>query len=639
MLENLEAILESILSKKHSYKKQTWFDEGLLENNNHYKKDIMYDLQYYPFFQLNDFLKTLLKKKSIKVEQELIIEEAQLSWKDIVISIKYLFEENREWFSSIKELAQKVYEIVSQSTYDYIQSVSLEGIFINIILSNKYYQAVLKTLHNAQDEYGNVNFLNSTDVVMEFSSPNISKQMTIGHLRSTIIGAAMTNILAKSWANVYRWNYLGDWGTNFGKIAYSLCYQYQQWQIQGIIKSLKRDPISTLEQLYAGFKDIPNEKKEDEARYVFHLLEMWDEATFELWKIIKYYSLIDFQQVYKRLWVEFDLEYGESYTQSILEDIIKDIDDKNYLVSDQDAKIVYYVKKSDYKGTLKHDAAYYPLQKDEISWYEKDQLQVMVFEKKDGSTLYSTRDIASIFYRTQKLHKTVIYLEAGNEQYLHFLLVFTLAAALGYIDHNNINHIGHGLFLLGGEKMSSRKWNVHRLAELLDIIQENIFEEFGEKIDKWIAGKLSVSALVFNELKNDRQKDIEFNIENMTRLQWDTWTYIQYAMVRLQSLLAQLWNVEEEFADEIIAQEQSILKLLGFMPYVLKKSLEAQKPHLMAQHLLQIMREFNSYYTTGPKVLQLDDQEQSQKKYILQCLYFWIKSYFDLLLLPVVEKM
>lgn len=644
--EQLKQLIESIknIDLNSDY---TW--ENILKNIDsssvwfNLTKDQIKSLDYV-FYKLNENIRNTLLNNDIVLPQWEIIDLPNIAWPDFVLKVKEIFDLNKDRFGNIKQFSDSVVWLLNWSEIWYIKNFGVQWVFINIFVSEDFFSDILKNVVELDKNYWINDFMSWQKAIVEYSSPNMAKQMTVGHFRTTIIWQILSNLVQKSGANLCKWNYLGDWGTPYGKNIFALIYfstlnldsltdeqrtKYQWFVWEDLFDKLNQNPISTLEFLYSSFKEIADDTKEDKARAYFKLLEQWHPDVIKLWTIIREYSKIDFQNVYERLWVSFDTDLWESYTWFMVDEIVSDIEKSWYLLFNDWAYLVKFVK---------NWSDYIPVKSDEIS-DEKD-LSVMLIKKSDGTTLYATRDMVNLKFRWEILWANKLYYCVGNEQTLNFQLLFALADKLGYISKDNCFHVWNWLFLIWWEKMSSRKWNVHRMAELLDLVKEKITEDFGNS-DQILAEKLTISAVIFNEIKNDRSKDIEFNIENMTKINGDTWVYLQYSRARLNSLLEKIninWELRVENWD-FSTEEKELIKLVSIFVLLIKRSVNLTKPHVLAQYLLNICQKFNSWYANSPKIVDLSEEAKLIKYALLSSLKIVLDNWFELLNLPVVERM
>src|SRR3989338_10862759 len=275
-------------------------------------------------------------------------------------------------------------------------------------------------------------------VIVEYSSPNIAKPMHVGHLRSTIIGQALVNLYAALGAKVVAINYLGDWGTQFGKLLVA----YDQW---GSKVALKHNPIDEMLRVYVKFHEQvkKNPELEKQAQAAFYQLEKGNAKYVRQWKLFRQYSLVEFKGLYKRLRVNFNHWEGESMYQRLLKIIIKDLVTKNVATVNEDKSIVVL--------------------------FNDNKTPAMLIQKSDGASLYATRDLAALKARVKKYQPRLMLYVVANQQALYFEQLFTIANKAGLAPKTNLRHIKFGLVLgAGKKKMATREGEVIKLEELLN---------------------------------------------------------------------------------------------------------------------------------------------------------------------------
>ncbi|MBN2696880.1 MAG: arginine--tRNA ligase, partial [Bacilli bacterium] len=347
-------------------------------------------------------------------------------------------------FSLVKQLGKPLPEIVkvvadlidSSSFRKFFDQVEAVGGFINISLNkSSVARALIEEFSQSEDNYGASKLGMRKVVVIDYSSPNIAKPFSVGHLRSTIIGHAIGNLLEKCDYKVVRINHLGDFGTQFGKIIYA----YQHFGDEELVKA---NPIQELVKLYVEFHELAktNPEIEDEARKIFKELENNNPEYVRLWQWFRDESLKDYMQVYEKLDVKFDSYDGEAFYNDKMQPVIDELTEKNLLKEDQGAMIV--------------DLG--------------EELPPALIQKSDGSTLYITRDLAAIFYRKQTYDFDQVLYVVGNEQKLHFEQLKAVIRKLGYCFSEAIVHVNFGLVLQDGKKMSTRKGKIVKLTDVLD---------------------------------------------------------------------------------------------------------------------------------------------------------------------------
>jgi len=455
--------------------------------------------------------------------------------------------------------------------------------FLNIFLERKGLStSILNKIKDEQHDYGKQVLDHIETVAMDYSSPNIAKSFSVGHLRSTMIGNALKNIYQKLGYRVVGINHLGDWGTQFGKMIVA----YEKW---GHEEEVRKNPIQELQKLYLKFHD---EEKidptlEQQARDVFRLLELKDEKYTALWQWFKEVSLREFMAMYHLLGVSFDSYDGESFYNDKMDAAVLELEAKGLLKIDDGATIV--------------DLG--------------ESLPPALIKRTDGATLYITRDLAAILYRHRTYQANKVLYIVGNEQQLHFKQLKALTDLLGY--HFDIEHVNFGLVLIDGKKMSTRSG---KFARLEDVINQAIFEAKEAIIAKnpnlsnqdHVAKAVGIGAIIFNDLKNERHLDIEFNLENMLRFEGQTGPYLQYSSVRIESMIKEETIDLSKVSYDVYQEDHyfDIIKLLDQFPSVIQKAKETNSPNVIARYILLLAQSFNSFY--GKQRIIVEDIGQKQ---------------------------
>ncbi|MCR5705419.1 MAG: arginine--tRNA ligase [Acholeplasmatales bacterium] len=480
-------------------------------------------------------------------------------------------------FLVVKELKKPMPEVVSEAVEvikglsPFIKEVNPTGPFINIIVDKGVVaEAVLKNVYDKKDSYGDSNVGNGHTIVLDYSSPNIAKSFSIGHLRSTMIGNSLKLIFQKAGYKTVGIDYLGDWGTQFGKMIVA----YEMW---GDDEAIKRDPINELSKLYVRFNTEAEDKPEmdEQAREAFRKIELGDPKYVALWKWIREESLKESQQIYDLLGVTFDSYNGEAYYNDKMDPVVEELEEKGLLKEDQGAQIV------------------------ELG----DDLPPALIKRSDGGSLYITRDLAAVFDRMKCYNFDKCLYVVGNEQKLHFTQLKTVLKKMGYDYGDRIEHINFGLYLTGGTKMSTRKGNVVKLYDvLMDAIAQarKQIEEKNPNIENKddIARKVGIGAIVFNDLKNHRTNDIEFNLESMLKFEGQTGPYLQYTGVRIFSIVdgqeLDLDNICKDRFNEPHYFE--LIKLISAFKTTVERATVEFAPSVVAKYLLSLAQSFNGFY-------------------------------------------
>jgi arginyl-tRNA synthetase len=515
-----------------------------------------------------------------------------------------------------KELADKICEKINQTKIEEIEKVEVAGPgFINFYLSPKYFASSLAEILNKQENYGKKTksfwskFLSKKGeqkVIVEYSSPNIAKPFTVGHLRSTIIGDAVANILEFSGHKVIRDNHLGDWGTQFGKLIVAL----KKWSsIEAIEKSDK--PIKDLVDLYVRFHDEAEKDKtlEDEGRAWFTKLEKGDKEAREIWQKCVNLSLKEFERIYKVLNIKFDTTHGESFYEDKMADVIVD------------------VKKA---GIARESEGAY------LIFFESEKYPPLMLLKTDGSSLYALRDLATDKWRKKEYgQNTIIINEVGMEQELQFKQLFEAEKLLGYAKEGERVHVAHGLYRFKEGKMSTRKGNVIWLD---DVLNEAI--ERAGLINKETAEMVAIGALKFNDLKREAKGDINFDWDEILNLKGDSGPYLQYACVRAKSILekAKKEGIKAKINLSGSVMPTELSKMLIRFPEIVERAGREYAPHYLATYLTTLASAFSSFYAQET-VVDKNDINSPYKVALSEAFLFVMKSGLNLLGIKVPEKM
>jgi arginyl-tRNA synthetase len=491
--------------------------------------------------------------------------------------------------------------------------------FINFHLSEKYLFSQLEKIFEEKEKFGSKNKDLNKKVVVEYSSPNIAKPFTVGHLRSTIIGDAIANLLETNGWEVYRDNHVGDWGTQFGKQIYAI----KTWGDEKKIEQ-SENPVKKLVELYVKFHEEAeiNPELEEKAREWFKKLEDGDQEARRIWKKCIDWSWREFKKIYAELGIEFTendgLGYGESFFEDKIKTIIEELRAKKLLKKSEDAELVFY---------------------------PKDKLPPLMILKKDGATLYSTRDLATDKFRLEKYGKDILIInEVGNEQSLYFRQLFELEKMLGWIKDGQRIHIKHGLYRFKDAKMSTRKGNTIWLEDVLKEARERALSLSSEK-DTEIAQKVAIGAIKWNDLKRTPEQDIVFDWDEILNMQGDSGPYIQYAYVRTQSVLTKLKIKNEKLKIDckleignlkLQQEEMSLLRVLNKFPEIVNRAAEKFAPNILCNYLFDLAQKFNLFYQKH-KIIGSESEDFRLK--LTQGVGQIIKTGLNLLGIQAPEKM
>lgn len=480
-------------------------------------------------------------------------------------------------------------EIASKIEYPLFEKVESVNGYVNVFLDKqKVLSIVIKKVLLDKNHYGDLNIGNDQVITIDFSSPNIAKPFSMGHLRSTVIGNALALISEKCGYRSIRINHLGDWGTQFGKLIVA----YKKW---GREKDVKQQPIKELLKLYVKFHDESEKDSQlvDDARLWFKKLEDGDEEATKLWVWFRDESLEEFSRIYELMGIQFDSYHGEAFYNDKMDRVVQLLEEMNLLEESEGAQIV-------------------PL----------DELPPCLIKKSDGTTLYATRDLAAAIYRQETYHFIQSLYVVGNEQTLHFKQLFAVLEKMGYKWKQGMKHVPFGMMLKDGKKMSTRKGKVVLLEEVLNDAISLALKEIEKKNPKLtskekVARQVGTGAVIFHDLKNYRQNDLEFSLEEMLKFEGETGPYIQYTYARASSLLRKGRFVESNQAVQIQDVEAwSIVTTLISFPEVIKRAIEEYDPSQIAKYVIELAREFNKYYAS---VRIIDDHVLKQDRLSLVC--------------------
>ena len=476
-----------------------------------------------------------------------------------------------------------------------IEKIEIAGGYLNFYIDKEMLtKEVLKQIEK-QENYGETKIGNGKNIVIDYSAPNIAKPFHIGHLRSTVIGAALYNIYKYLGYNTIGINHLGDYGTQFGKLIEG----YKRW---GNEYDIEKEPINELTKIYIRINEAC---KEDEAilnacRDNFKKLEDGDSYCIEIWEKFRKLSLKEFQKVYDLLGSKFDSWNGEAFYYDKMQEVIDILQNTGKLIESQGAKI--------------------------IDLEEQGINTPCIIQKTNGSTTYATRDLAAILYRARTYDYDKALYVTSYEQILHFKQVFEVAKLLGLDEKytNGLEHVSFGMVLLPTGKMSTREGNIVKLEELLqEAIQraKQIIEEKNPSLEnkEEVAKKVGIGAVIFNDLANSRVKDEIFDWDTILNFQGETGPYIQYTYVRTKSVLEKagylpkLEEIKIEKLTDIYAQ--NIIKLIYSFEDTLIQVTNKEEPSILSRYLIDLSKAFSSFYNEN-KIIGEDKKTQDARIYL-----------------------
>ena len=484
--------------------------------------------------------------------------------------------------------------------------------YLNIFMNKKEVaELIIKKVLNEKDAYGNNSYGEGKNLVIEYSSPNIAKPFGMGHLRSTVIGQALNNISKKCGYNVTSINYLGDYGTQFGKLIYA----YKAW---GNKELAENSIINELKRVYVKFHEEAekNPELEEEGRKWFKKLEDNDEEALYYWAWFKEESIKEFDKTYNILNVnKFDSYEGEAYYKDKMEPVITELESKNLLKISEGATII-----------------------------ELDGLTPALIKRSDGASLYITRDIAALLDRKRRYNFDEILYVVGNEQSLHFEQIKQIINKMGYNFADNVKHIGFGMLLQDGKKMSTRHGKsvilMDVLNEAIELAKKYILEKNPniDNIDE-VSKKIGVGAVVFNDLKNYRINDVEFNLEDTLKFEGNTGPYLQYTYARINSLLSNKESIEYSIGDfEIDEDKWNLIWSISKYEEIIINAKINNDPSLIAKYLLDLASDFNKFYA-HEKIVDENREYAEFKLDLCAVVATVIKNGLSLLNIDVIKQM
>lgn len=482
-------------------------------------------------------------------------------------------------FSMAKGLRQPPQKIAS----DLVQKIKIDpsliskvesiGGFINFKFSDSYLQSLLfDEVSKNDNQIGYSNYGKGQKSIIDYSSPNVAKPMHVGTFRATIIGQAIRNLAQSQGFEVISVNHLGDWGSQFGKLAWA----YLEW---GQNIDLNENPIEKLNSLYVRFHDESkkNPSLEEFGAATFKRLEEGDPEIVKTWRMIVDLSVKEFQRLYETMDIKFDYFLGESFYTDKMNFVINELREQNLLKQSEGAHVVFFD--------------------------ENLKIPPCIILKSDGATMYATRDLAAAIYRHDVMKADELIYVVGQSQALHFKQVFKVLEMLGHQWSHRCHHVGFGLYRFKEGKMATREGRVILFEDMIrmsrDLVTKMIHLKNPTLENKEdTISKVSMGAIIFNDLINDRIKDIEFDWDRALSLDGDSGPFIQYTAVRCKSLLRK-FGKEPQFDSNLVLKdpvEQKLIFTLLKYSDTLTSSYKNLKPNILAQYLLEVCGDFSTFY-------------------------------------------
>lgn len=498
---------------------------------------------------------------------------------------------------------------------DIIDRLEVKGAYLNFFLKKEMFVKLM--MENASvDNFGASTVGNGKTICIDYSSPNVAKNFHVGHLRTTIIGNSLYKIFSKLGYKVERINHLGDWGTQFGKLIVA----YKAW---GSKEAVEKDGVAELMRLYVKFHEEAekDDSLNDEARGWFTKMEQGNEEALEIWQWFVDISLKEYKETYELLGMEFDHYLGESFYRDKTADVVKRLQHANLLKESEGAQIV------------------------DLEEYNMAPCLIM---KKDGSSIYATRDLAAIFYRKERWNFEKCLYVTGQEQKLHFAQVFKVVELLGNEwAKDSLVHIPYGLVSLEGAKLSTRSGNIiyaeDILKEAIEKVKATIEEKNPSLEDKDEVAKIvGVGAILFHDLYNQRIKDVSFKWDKVLNFDGETGPYVQYTYVRCASILRNVtdFNSDTEIDYSKLLDEEAIalMKEISRFPQVVIDAAEKYEPCVIARFAMDVAQSFSRFYNAC-RINVEDDVVRNARVKLVYLTKNTLRDALDLLGIQCPEQM
>ena len=447
-------------------------------------------------------------------------------------------------------------------------------------------------------------------MVVDYSSPNAAKHMNVGHLRATVIGQAIVHLARSFGHQVTALNHLGDWGTQFGKLILA----YQKWG-EG-----KAPDLNLLAKLYVRFHKEEDEELLDEARRVFKKMEEGDSEILRLWSLFVSVSMDEYKTIWKKLGVKHDLTQGESFYRDHTAQLEKQLQEKNLLQKSKGALVVFLDEKT----------------------------PPCLIRKRDGASTYSCRDLASVKWRFENLKVDQNIYVTGVDHSLHFKQMKMVLRKLNKKWDENTLHLPFGMYRFPGEgKLSSRQGKTIPLLSLIEQASRRVLQIIQDKNPdlenkKEAAEKVAVAALIFNDLMNERTRDIDFSWQRVLDFEGNSGPFVQYSLVRCFSLFEKA-GLKEGLggklscpAQEIEAAEREWMEKLLEFEERCEKALAQFKPHILSVYLLELCRIFSRFYSTNRII---DSSKKEFRLALVEGTRKVLEKGLHLLGIPIVKAM
>lgn len=526
------------------------------------------------------------------------------------------FEFSKKSQKPAVEIAKDLSEKIKKPSF--VKEIRAVGPYVNFFIDySSISNSILKEIFTNKNDFGKQNIGKNKVIVMDIGSPNIAKPLSIGHLRSMVIGNSLYKIYNFLGYKSVSINHLGDWGTQFGKLIYA----YKNW---GDAKELKKNPIEHLLSLYVKFHELSKQNPEldDFARDEFQKLEKKDKKSIELWKKFRALSLEEFNKIYKLLKIKFDSYNGEAFYNSRLDETLSVLKKKLKTQISDGALIV------------------------DLDNYGMPPFFIL---KSNNTTSYHLRDLSAALYRLKTYKPEKLLYVVGVDQKLHFEQLFKVLDMMK-MNNSKFFHIEFGMFSFKDEKMSTRQGNVIFLEDVLDKsikLSRKILEEKKSSAKNYddVSRKIGIGAIIFNDLAKDRTSNISFDWNKILAFDGDTGPYLQYTYVRCKSILEKAKKEKNIIADTKVSydklekkEEFTIIKRLNEFKEIIIRAKDENKPNIIANYIIDLAHDFNEFYNNC-KVMVDDSKTMKARILLVYCVAQVIKNGLNLLGIETVDKM
>lgn len=474
---------------------------------------------------------------------------------------------------ALKAAPPMIADVLSKAIVSETASAKAVGGYLNFFLERENFaRRTLDALQKQGEQFGSSTMGNDKTICLDYSSINIAKRFHLGHLSTTMIGNSLKRIFDFLGYKTVAINHLGDWGTQFGKLIYA----YKTW---GNAEELEKNGVEALTALYVKFHEEAEKDPslDDEGRKWFKAIEDGNEEALQLFNWFKELTLRDSQVVYDMLGVNFDSYAGESFYNDKMDRVIDELKAKQILQNSEGASVV------------------------DLEAYDMPPCLIL---KKDGATLYATRDIAAALYRHDTYKFDQCLYVVAYQQDLHFKQFFKVVELMGYEFAKNLKHVAFGMISYEGQALSTRKGHVVFLEDLLKQACDKALAIINEKTPNLenkeeVAKQVGIGAVIYTDLQNNRIKDIDFRWDRALNFDGETGPYVQYTHARCCSVLRKAEELALGTLDYTALSDdwaQQLLRLLSRFPETVQQAAEKYEPSIITRFMTEIAKAYNKYY-------------------------------------------